>query len=69
MGEELVYDLGQVYSLDKLEYYPRKDLGNGTVSRMDISVSLDGVHWQQVNADDNTISFGTDNDENPVGVG
>ena len=66
IGEELVYDLGQVYSLDKLEYYPRKDLGNGTVSRMDISVSLDGVHWQQVNADDNTISFGTDNDENPV---
>ena len=66
IGQELIYDLGQVYSLDKLEYYPRADQGNGTVRQMDISVSLDGVHWQSVNAEDNTLSMGADNDGNPM---
>lgn len=66
IGEELIYDLGQLYSLDKLEYYPRTDEGNGTVRKMDISVSRDGVHWQSVNAEDNTMSLTTDSDDNKV---
>ena len=65
-GEELIYDLGQLYSLDKLEYYPRNDGGNGTVRKMDISVSRDGVHWQSVNAENNEISLTTDSDGNKV---
>ena len=66
IGEELIYDLGQLYSLDKLEYYPRNDGGNGTVRKMDISVSRDGVHWQSVNAENNEISLTTDSDGNKV---
>lgn len=66
IGEELIYDLGQLYSLDKLEYYPRNDEGNGTVRKMDISVSRDGVHWQSVNAENNAISLTTDSDGNNV---
>lgn len=66
IGEELIYDLGQLYSLDKLEYYPRNDEGNGTVRKMDISVSRDGVHWQSVNAENNAISLTTDSDGNKV---
>ena len=31
--------------------------------------ALTACTGSSVNADDNTISFGTDNDENPVGVG
>lgn len=57
IGQELIYDMGMLYDLDKLEYYPRTDLGNGTVSQMDISVSRDGVHWQAVNEGDNTITI------------
>lgn len=57
IGQELIYDMGMLYELDKLEYYPRTDLGNGTVSKMDISVSRDGVHWQAVNEGDNTITI------------
>ena len=66
IGEELIYDLGQLYSLDKLEYYPRNDEGNGTVRKMDISVSRDGVHWQSVNAENNAMSLTTDSDDNKV---
>ena len=36
-----------MYQLDKLEYYPRSDAGNGTVTKMDISTSMDGIHWSE----------------------
>ncbi len=66
IGQELIYDLSLLYKLDKLEYYPRADKGNGTVTAMDISVSRDGVHWQAVNEADNTISFVNNSDGDPV---
>lgn len=41
----MTVDLGLIYDLDSIEYYPRDDRGNGTVTSMDIALSLDGVHW------------------------
>ncbi|WP_278567556.1 discoidin domain-containing protein [Amedibacillus dolichus] len=47
IGQDLIVDLGKFYQLDKLEYYPRSDAGNGTVTKMDISTSMDGIHWSE----------------------
>ncbi|MBQ8857232.1 MAG: discoidin domain-containing protein, partial [Lachnospiraceae bacterium] len=44
-AEPFIFDFGAAYDLDKFEYYPRDNYGNGTVSQMDIYTSLDGVHW------------------------
>ena len=49
-AEPFIFDFGAAYELDKFEYYPRDNYGNGTVYQMDIFVSLDGVHWKQVHA-------------------
>ena len=35
------------YQLDKIEYYPRDDAGNGTVTQMEIATSIDGIHWSE----------------------
>lgn len=48
INESLTVDLGMVYALDTLEYYPRDDSGNGTVTSMDIAYSMDGVHWTEL---------------------
>lgn len=48
IGESLIVDLGLIYSLDTLEYFPRDDAGNGTVTSMDIAYSLDGVNWTEL---------------------
>ena len=45
MGKALVLDYGLGYQFEKFEYYPRPDAGNGTVTRMTVTTSLDGVHW------------------------
>ena len=47
LGRELTADLGAVYQLDKLEYYPRDDAGNGTMTKGDIAWSVDGINWQE----------------------
>ena len=47
IGQDLIVDFGKFYELDKLEYYPRDDAGNGTVTKMDISTSMDGIHWTE----------------------
>ncbi len=47
IGKELIADYGKEYKLDKIEYYPRDDAGNGTVTKMDISTSIDGIHWSE----------------------
>ena len=47
IGQDLIVDLGKFYQLDKLEYYPRTDAGNGTVTKMNISTSMDGIHWTE----------------------
>ena len=46
--EPFIFDFGAAYELDKFEYYPRDNYSNGTVSKMDIYTSLDGVHWNLV---------------------
>ena len=49
IGKEMIIDYKKAYQLDKFEYYARNDnYGNGTVNRMTISTSLDGVHWTVV---------------------
>lgn len=45
MDIPLIFDYGNTYALDKLEYYPRDNYGNGTVKQLDVYTSLDGVHW------------------------
>lgn len=45
INEHLTVDYGNAYIFDKIEYYPRDDAGNGTVSKMRVETSLDGVHW------------------------
>lgn len=42
---DLTLDLGGFYSVDRLEYLPRPDGGNGTILRGKASLSRDGVHW------------------------
>ena len=47
-AEPFIFDFGAAYKLDKFEYYARSDnYGNGAVQKLDIFVSLDGVHWQE----------------------
>lgn len=43
--ETLTFDLHRAYKLDKMEYYPRTDAGNGTILQGDIQYSIDGVNW------------------------
>lgn len=42
---DITADLGAVYTLDKLEYVPRSDAGNGTILRGSVSTSADGKTW------------------------
>ena len=45
----MTLDLGAAYQLDKLTYQPRMDnKGNGTVKRMDVYASLDGINYTKV---------------------
>ncbi|MDY2777613.1 MAG: glycoside hydrolase family 31 protein [Collinsella sp.] len=56
IGKKLTVDYGKAYTFEKLEYYPRSDAGNGTVSRMQIETSLDGNHWKDHGAFDWAVS-------------
>lgn len=47
VNEKLTVDYGNAYLFDTVEYYPRTDVGNGTVTEMKVETSLDGVHWIQ----------------------
>lgn len=42
---DITADLGAVYTLDKLEYVPRSDAGNGTLLSGSVSTSPDGKTW------------------------
>lgn len=54
----LNFDLGKVYSLDKMEYYPRQDNGgNGNFAQLQYRTSVDGVNWTDYS---DTISWKTD---------
>lgn len=41
-------DLNGSYSLDRIEYFPRNDAGNGTILSGNIEISKDGVHYKQI---------------------
>ncbi len=56
LGKALTVDYGKSYQLDMIEYYPRTDAGNGTVTQMEISTSIDGIHW----SDPQTYNFNRD---------
>src|SRR5699024_7074599 len=45
IGQALTIDYGKAYIFDRIEYYPRDDAGNGTVTKMRVETSLDGVNW------------------------
>ncbi len=50
-NNSIVFDYGNAYALDKFEFVPffiGDTIYAGLVTKMDISVSLDGVHWQKV---------------------
>ena len=47
IGQTLTVDYGKAYEIDKIEYYPRTDASNGTVKKMKLETSLDGVHWTE----------------------
>lgn len=47
IGQALTIDYGKAYIFDRIEYYPRDDAGNGTVTQMRVETSLDGVNWVQ----------------------
>ena len=47
IGQTLTVDYGNAYIFDYIEYYPREDAGNGTVTQMRVETSLDGVNWAQ----------------------
>lgn len=41
-------DLNNMYSLDKIEYLPRSNAGNGNITNLDILISIDGKNWKTV---------------------
>lgn len=48
VNELLTVDYGKIYNVEKIEYYPRTDGGDGSVKRMRLEISLDGKHWKKV---------------------
>lgn len=46
----LVIDLRSVNTLDKMQYLPRTDGGNGTILRGNVAYSLDKIHWTPVDS-------------------
>ncbi|XP_013168800.1 PREDICTED: alpha-glucosidase 2-like [Papilio xuthus] len=42
---KLTFDLGNVYHLEKFEYTPRDDAGNGTFLKIQYKYSVDGENW------------------------
>ena len=44
---DITADLGAVYTLDRMEYVPRSDAGNGTILRGSVSTSMDGKAWSE----------------------
>lgn len=45
IGQTLTVDYGNAYVFDYIEYYPRDDSGNGTLTSALVETSLDGVNW------------------------
>lgn len=47
---DLTVDLQSVNNLDKMQYLPRQDAGNGTILRGEVSFSYDKKHWTPVDS-------------------
>ena len=56
-AEPFILDFGAAYKLDKFEYYPRDNYSNGTVQKMDIFTSLDGLHWVEAHDGDSAATW------------
>ncbi|NQG96913.1 DUF5110 domain-containing protein [Streptococcus suis] len=46
----LVLDLGQEKDVDHILYRPRNNAGNGTITSVKLSISIDGEEWTEVTA-------------------
>lgn len=55
IGQALTIDYGKAYIFDYIEYYPRDDAGNGTVTQMRVETSLDGVNWVQHGGNESSV--------------
>lgn len=63
-GKSFTIDMKKVYTLEKLEYAFRGDCSNGTIQKVGISYSTDGVTWETYNDE---ISL-TPNNQWPYGT-
>ncbi len=45
---DFTIDLHSINTLDKIQYLPRANAGNGTITRADIQVSRDGKTWTEI---------------------
>ncbi len=45
---DFTVDLHSINTLDKIQYLPRANAGNGTITRADIQVSRDGKTWTEI---------------------
>lgn len=45
---EFTIDLHSINTLDKIQYVPRDNAGNGTITKCDIAVSKDGLNWTEI---------------------
>ena len=45
---DFTVDLHSINTLDKIQYLPRANAGNGTITRVDIQVSRDGKTWTEI---------------------
>lgn len=46
--ETITFEFGDVESLDKFDYVPRPDGGNGTITELTVEYSEDGENWQSI---------------------
>ncbi len=66
---ELIVNLNGSYDMDKFEYVPRPDAGNGTMMRGKVLVSRDGVHYKEVGTFDWERSATTKTFKFPENIG
>ncbi|MGK0647491.1 discoidin domain-containing protein, partial [Enterococcus faecalis] len=43
----LKFDLGAEYQMDKIEYLPRDNAGNGNILQLEYRTSKDGANWTE----------------------
>ncbi|EOL43605.1 TIM-barrel domain-containing protein [Enterococcus caccae] len=46
----LKFDLGAEFQMDKIEYLPRENAGNGNILQLQYRISKDGVNWTEFSA-------------------